>query len=120
MALLLQPLAETRLIVVEGVQGVVLTRLELRVDDRGRQGDLGGVKQGLEHLVSGLGALLHRFDPAKPRAKVGAQLVDGVEFAGELGELVVGRGQLALFHRWIFAVDLRLTPGIALRRPKRR
>ena len=53
-----------------------------------------------------------RFDPAEPRAQVGAQLVDGVELAGELGELVVGLGQLALFDRVEVDRDLRLAPGI--------
>ena len=57
-----------------------------RLDERG--GD----------LVAGGVPLLHELHAAEAGAQVVAQLVDGVELAGELGEGVVGGGQLALAH----------------------
>ena len=50
-------------------------------------------------LSRACGDLLHVLDPAEPLAQVGAQLVQGVELAGQLGELVVRVGQLALLDR---------------------
>ena len=48
-----------------------------------------GLEQRLEHLVAGLDALLELLGPLGLRAQVGAQLVEGVELAGQLGEVVV-------------------------------
>ena len=50
----------------------------------------------LERLVAGGVELLDLLDPAEPLAQVVAQLVEGVELAGQLGELVVELGQLLL------------------------
>ena len=94
LALGLQVLGELGLVVVERVDRVVLARLELGLDDGLRQRHLGGVQQRVQHLVPGLHGLLHLLHPAHPLPQVGAQLVEGVELAGQLGELVVGLGQL--------------------------
>ena len=45
-------------------------------------------------------------------AKAGPQLVDGVELAGQLRELVVGLGQFAFLDRPDGGGDLRLLPGV--------
>jgi hypothetical protein len=63
------------------------------------QRDLDGLQQRFEDLVASLYALLHLLHPRQPRAQVGLELVDRVELAGELGEVVVGLGQLTHLHR---------------------
>jgi hypothetical protein len=57
-------------------------------------GDVDGLEQVLEHLVAGLDALLVLLALLGLARDVGAQLLEGVELGGELGELVVERGQL--------------------------
>ena len=62
----------------------------------------------LANLLCLLGAL----DQAHLVAEVGPQLVDGVELAGQLGELVVGLGQFAFLDRPDGDGDLRILPGV--------
>ena len=57
------------------------------------------LEQRVEHLVPGLGDLLRFLHPADLLGQVGAQLVDGVELAGQLGEVVVDVGQRPLVDR---------------------
>jgi hypothetical protein len=63
-------------------------------------------EQGLEHLVAGLDALLHPLGLLDLLAQVGAELVEGVELAGQLGEVVVEVGQLTLLDRVELDVDM--------------
>ena len=58
--------------------------------------------------------LLTRFDLI---GQVVFELVDGVELAGQLGELVVGLGQLALLDRADGHGDLGVLAGVRPRRP---
>jgi hypothetical protein len=87
----LQELGELVLVVVEAVDGVVHGAVDLGLDDALGQRHVRGVDDGLEDLVAGLADLLHAAHPAEPLAQVGGQLVERVELAGQLGELVVGR-----------------------------
>ena len=52
-----------------------------------------------ERLVAGRVELLDPLDPGEPLAQVAAQLLQGVELARQLGELVVELGQLLLLDR---------------------
>src|SRR5215207_1785960 len=99
LALGVEELGEPVVVVVKGVHGVVDARLDLGGDDALRQRDVRGVDERVEDLVAGLGDLLHALDLAEPGAQVFRELVEGVELAGELRELVVRLGELALLDR---------------------
>ena len=62
---------------------------DLVVDGPLGQRDLDLAEQRLEDLVAGLHALLEPLDAFEPRPQVGSQLVEGVELARRLGEVVV-------------------------------
>ena len=94
LAVLVEELGELLLVVVERVDRVVHARVELGLDDALGQRHLGGVDERVEHLVAGRRELLHLLDAAEAGAQVGGQLVERVELAGQLGELVVGVGEL--------------------------
>jgi hypothetical protein len=64
---------------------------------RGR--DLGGLDELLERLVAGRVDLLDLLDLAEPLAQVALELVQGVELARQLGELVVDLGELLVLDR---------------------
>ena len=66
----------------------------------------------VEDLVAGLGELLHAPDLPEPGAQVVGQLVERVELAGELGELVVRRRQLALLDGRDRRRDLGVAVGV--------
>ena len=68
-------------------------------DDALGQRELDLREQRLEDAVARLDALLQLLHPLDPGADVAAQLVEGVELAGGLGEVVVELGQLALLDR---------------------
>ena len=61
--------------------------------------DLGGVEQLLEHGVAGGSGLLEALAALEAGGDVLAQLLDGVELRGGLGEVVVELGQLLLLDR---------------------
>ena len=109
-----QVLVEQRVVVAERVHDLVLAVLDLGLDRRLGQRELDRVEQLLEHLVARLRALLERLGPAEPLAQVVAQLLDRVELAGQLGELVVELGQFLLLDR----VDRRGDVGLARRRAR--
>ena len=67
--------------------------------------------EALEQPLAGLQPLLDALDLRDLLAQVVAQLVEGVELAGELGEVVVGRRQLALLDRLHGHGDLGLLAG---------
>ena len=71
-------------------------RLDLGVHGVLRQRELDVGAQPLEELVAGRDGAVGLLVLRHLLAQVGAQLVDGVELRGQLGELVVGRRQLAL------------------------
>ena len=102
-----QDLGAERLLARLGDLGAVLVVLEavlvlevtvhLVVDELRRNGDLDALEQLVDDLVAGLGALAER--PSSLRdllLEVGLELLDGVELARDLREVVVGLGQLAL------------------------
>ena len=62
-------------------------------------GDLNRLKQLVDDLVAGLGTLAERLGARDLLDKVCLQFVDGVELAGDLGEVVVGIRKLALLDR---------------------
>ena len=78
------------LVVVEAVLALEVL-VHLGLDDAVGHGHVDGLEQVLEHLVAGLDALLVLLGLLGLRGDVGAQLVEGVELGGELGELVVER-----------------------------
>ena len=86
------------LVVVEAVLALEVL-VHLGLDDAVGHGHVDGLEQVLEHLVAGLDALLVLLGLLGLRGDVGAQLVEGVELGGELGEVVVERGQLADLDR---------------------
>ena len=88
-------LREGVLVVVELVDRVVHGVVDLRLHDLLGQRDLGLVEQHFEGLVADLLGLLDALDPLDLFLEARLQLVDGVEFACQLGEFVVGFGQLA-------------------------
>ncbi|CDZ88569.1 hypothetical protein RHRU231_420118 [Rhodococcus ruber] len=95
-ALLFEELVELGLVVIERVDGVVQGAVDLGLDDGLGQRHLDRLEQHVENLVADLTGLLDLLDPGDPLAQVRLELVEGVELARELGELVVLGGQLAL------------------------
>ncbi len=71
-------------------------RCHLVVDQLLRNRDLDLRQQLVDDLVARLHALAELLRLAELLAQVGTQLADGVELAGDLGEVVVGGRQLAL------------------------
>ena len=69
---------------------------ELLGDQRLRQRDVDLADDLVEHEVAGLVGLLHALAAGDAVEEVGAQLLDGVELRGHLGELVVELGQVPL------------------------
>src|SRR5918995_3581465 len=87
--------------------------LDLCGDDAFRQGNLAGVgEQSVEHLVPSIDRLLEALDPLRSLPQVGAQLVQGVELAGHLCELVVELGKLLLLDRTDGDLAVDLVPGV--------
>ncbi len=84
---------------VEAVHGIVQHSVDLGLHDRLRQRHLDLLQQGLQHLVADLTGLLDLLDALDPVPQVFLQLVEGVEFAGQLGEVVIGLRQFALLDR---------------------
>ena len=79
------------LVVLEAVLALEVA-VDLGLDDAVGDGDLDGVEEVLEDLVAGLDALLELLGLLGLLGDVGAQLVEGVELGGQLGEVVVERG----------------------------
>src|SRR6185312_13777710 len=73
-----------------------------------RNGDVERLEQFVDDLVARLSALLEDLGLAELLAQICLQLVDGVELARDLGEVIVGGGQLALLDRGELDRDLRL------------
>ena len=73
--------------------------MDLVVDDAFGDRDLDGGQQGLHHLVAGLHALAEPLAALGVLDEVGLELLQGVELARQLGELVVELGELALLDR---------------------
>ena len=111
-ALFLQQLGEPGLIVVEAVDRVVQCGVDLGLDDGFRQRNLGELQQRLQRGVTDLLGLVDPLDAAHLLGQVVAQLGEGVELAGQLGELVVGRGQFAFLDRPHRHGDIGLVPGV--------
>ncbi len=83
------------LVVLEATLGLQVT-VHLGLDDAGRDRDLDGLEQLLEQRVAGLDGLGRRLGAGGLVAQVGGELLEGVELARELGEVVVGGGEVAL------------------------
>jgi hypothetical protein len=107
-----EELAELVLVVVEGVHRVVGAGLDLGGDDRLRQRHLGVLDELVQETVTGLRGLLHPLGPAQTLAQVLGQLVERVELRGQLGELVVGLGEVTLLHGGHLDGDLRILVGV--------
>ena len=85
--------------------------LDLGLDQGLGQRDLDRLEQLGQDLVPGLRALLELLGALGLRGHVGPQLVDRVELRGQLGELVVQLGQLALLDGQDGDGDLGLLTG---------
>ena len=72
----------------------LLATLDLVLDDAFGSRDLGRVDQLLERLVTGRVDLLDLLHLGEPLAQVALELLEGVELARQLGELVVDLGEL--------------------------
>lgn len=86
------------LVVVQAVLALEVL-VHLRVHERLGHGDLDGLQQLLEDLVAGLHTLLEDLGAAGPDEDVRAHLLQRLELAGLLGEVVIEFGQLALLDR---------------------
>lgn len=84
---------------IETVNGVVQSSVDLSLDDGLRQRNLDGLEQLLENLVADLTGLLDLADACDALTEVSLQFFQGVELAGELSELVVLSRKLALLDR---------------------
>ncbi len=82
-------------VVLEAVL-VLEVALHLVLDELLGAGDLDALEELVDDLVAGLGDLAEDLGLADLDLEVRAQLVDGVELAGDLREVVVGLGQLTL------------------------
>ena len=112
-ALLGELLGELLLVVVHTVDGVVQGVVDLGLHHLLRQRHVDLFEQLLDGLVPDLLSLLHPLDLGDLLAQVLAQLVDGVELAGQLGEIVVEFGQLARLDRLDGDGHLGLLAGMA-------
>ena len=99
LALRLEELCHLLVVVPECVHDLMLLTLDLFCDDLLRQRDLDLGEQLLEDLVADRVRLLHLLGLLDPVDKAVAQLGDGVELAGHLGELVVEFGQFTFLDR---------------------
>ena len=99
------------MLVALGVATLSEVLLDLLGDDRVRHGDLDELDQLLQDLVTGLDALTGDGTLGGLLLQVLLELVDGVELGGQLGELVVGLGQLALLDGIEHDLDLGLLAG---------
>ena len=86
--------ADLRELRVEGL----LARVDLLLEDGGRDRHLDAVDELVEHLVAGLDALLDLAHPADLAPQVVLELVEGVELAGGRREVVVELGELLGLH----------------------
>ena len=73
---------------------LLTTGLKLGVDEGGRQLDVNLGDNFLEDLVTSVGSLVQTGHVLEGGAQVGTHLVDGVELADELGEVVVNGREL--------------------------
>ena len=73
--------------------------IHLPLHDVLRQRHVDLLEQRLEHLVPDQLGLLDALVLVHLLGEAVLEFVDGVEFACQLGEFVVGLGQLALLHR---------------------
>ena len=89
--------------------------VDLRLHDLLRQRDLGLLEQVSRALSRICSACWTRFTRSHLIGEAGLELVDGVEFACQLGEFVVGLGQLAFLHRVDRDGHLRLFAGVLAR-----
>ena len=98
-ALLGEQLIELGLVVINALDGVLQDTVVLSLHDRLGQRHVDLVEKriggGRENLLGLLGTL----GGPNLLAELGAQFVDGVEFAGELSELVIGGVQFTFLHR---------------------
>ena len=97
---------------VESVQRVVHRAVVLRLDDGLRHRHVDLLEQSVERGRANLICLLGALELAHLVVQAGPQLVDGVELAGQLRELVVGLRQFAFFDRPDGGGDLRLLPSV--------
>src|SRR5450830_1267558 len=104
--------------VVDATLGLQVTR-HLGLDDALRDRDLRGGDQLLEELVTRLDGLVRGLDARDLLAQVRGELLEGVELARELGEVVVGRGKLALLDGRRGDRDLRLLASVLAAREGR-
>ena len=72
--------------------------MHLGLDGARGDGDLDGVVERLEELVARGDGLVRRLDARDLLAQVRRELLERVELGGELGEVVVGLGEVALLH----------------------
>ena len=86
--------------------------VHLGLHDRFRQRHVDLLEQGLQRGGADLLGLLHALDPADLIGQAGPQLVDGVEFACQLGEFVIGLGQLTFLDRDDGDGDFGLLAGV--------
>ena len=105
---------------VEAVQRVVHGAVVLGLDDGLRHRHVDLLEQSVQRRLANLLGLLGALELADLVAKAGPQLVDGVEFACQLRELVVGLGQFAFLDRPTVTVTCGLLPGVFAGRELRR
>ena len=94
-ALRLEHAVQHGLVAAELAEQLLQLAVDLLLDDALRQRHLGLLEGRGEDLVADLLGLLALLGVLDLLGQVLAQLVDGVELGGHLGELVVGVGQLA-------------------------
>ena len=96
------------------VQGLALTfevTRHLGLDDAGRDRDV--VRHELlQQQLPGLDRLVGELRPGHLLAQVGVELVESVELARKLGEVVVGPRQVALLDGGRGDRDVGLLPGV--------
>ncbi len=82
--------------------------VHLVVDEPLRNRDVDLLEQLVDDLVAGLDALAELLRLGELLAQIAAELADGVELAGDLGEVVIGGRQLAVLDGEQGDRDLRL------------
>ncbi len=86
--------------------------VDLLVDDLAGQLELGGRLQRLDQLGPRLDRLIVGLDARRLLTQIHAQLLKGVELGGELGEVVVGLGELTLLDGGDLDRDQRGGAGV--------